>query len=102
MSVPPWVAWSQMNTGLNLSQRSLYPRSQGLNATMAKRYTLSELHAQEYSLSMRVSQKQEEYERRKERLLELKDELEAFRDDLVRMKQDLREMRRLIRDLEGE
>lgn len=69
---------------------------------MAKRYTLSELHGQEYSLSLRVRQKQDEYERRKAKLIEAKEELEDFRDEIIAMRAELREMRDIIRSMEGD
>ncbi len=89
-----------MSEGLNHSCPTVYGHSQAVIAIMAKRYTLSELHGQEYSLSLRVRQKQDEYERRKAKLIEAKEELEDFRDEILAMKAELREMRSLIQSLE--
>ena len=100
MRFPPGVALTQMHEGLNHSCPTVYRHSQAVIATMAKRYTLSELHGQEYSLSLRVRQKQDEYERRKAQLIEAKEELEDFRDEILAMKAELREMRSLIQSME--
>ena len=68
---------------------------------MAKKVSLSSLRTKEWTLSVKIRTKTNEYTRRKTALLAERDKLEDLREGIADLRAEHKQLREEIREIEG-